>query len=360
MAQSIGGAEPHAALQVPAQSRNRVSQLFNDVDTKVYEKFIPFTREQFPYGEGDWVKFQKQNESLQHDLDSRHYRFDDADHEINGRYIVVGDIPAHTREWVRITKVKRKENNRHVYVRKSLTKFTAGDPRQRSQAEDFKNEIECLKKCKNDHDHIIRFIESYTDRRHIGLILLPLCDMNLKEFMKKHSAQGSMHIYKRELLQFFGCLLHAMCFVVQRCIRHRDLKPENILVKLDGDGPQKRPRPIVCDFGLAVAWREGENGISYNNTNGTSKYMAPEVRKHPPQQHDHRTDVWPLGCVFAELHAVTSGVKLQAFTDKVVPYPSSYDGKREKVLNEIDRITKDFGNQQQMSPKRKELIDLMV
>jgi serine/threonine-protein kinase len=74
---------------------------------------------------------------------------------------------------------------------------------------------------------------------------------------------------------------------------HRDMKPSNVLVEA-GTG-----RPVLIDFGLALAQRAGEEGPM--SLAGTPLYMAPE--QWSPESHEisAATDVYGFGAMAFEL-----------------------------------------------------------
>src|ERR1700723_2651549 len=76
-----------------------------------------------------------------------------------------------------------------------------------------------------------------------------------------------------------------------RHIVHRDIKPSNIIIT--GRGVAK-----IVDFGLARVINSASSQQSIR-TSGTAAYMSPEQAMG--KSLDHRTDVWSLGVVLAEM-----------------------------------------------------------
>ncbi len=76
---------------------------------------------------------------------------------------------------------------------------------------------------------------------------------------------------------------------------HRDLKPANIMV-------DKKRRPLVMDFGLALREDEGESRMTQSGTiMGTPAYMSPEQVKGDIDDVDAQADIYSLGIILYEL-----------------------------------------------------------
>jgi serine/threonine protein kinase/Tol biopolymer transport system component len=73
----------------------------------------------------------------------------------------------------------------------------------------------------------------------------------------------------------------------ERGVIHRDVKPDNIIVDRKG-------RPIVTDFGIAVSSKEQVASNDLDSFSGTPAYMSPE-QIDGPNEIDHRSDVYSLG-----------------------------------------------------------------
>ncbi|MGB7188859.1 MAG: protein kinase, partial [Acidobacteriaceae bacterium] len=71
---------------------------------------------------------------------------------------------------------------------------------------------------------------------------------------------------------------------------HRDIKPSNVMLTASGG-------VRIVDFGLASA--ANSETASQTGMAGTIAYMSPEQAMG--NEFDHRTDIWALGCVLAEM-----------------------------------------------------------
>jgi formylglycine-generating enzyme required for sulfatase activity len=97
---------------------------------------------------------------------------------------------------------------------------------------------------------------------------------------------------EQAIVAILRALLHALGHAHQHGVVHRDVKPENVLFdKLD--------RPLLADFGIALATRHFERVTREGSTMGSSGYMSPEqARGHDL---DGRADLYSLGVVAYEM-----------------------------------------------------------
>lgn len=161
----------------------------------------------------------------------------------------------------------------------------------------FEKELRNLKKL--SHPHIIELIGSYTDPRFVGIIMSPVADCNLRDFLNPGPSNftGQLSL----LRNFFGCLAAALCYLHENCIRHKDIKPANILVK--------DHQVYLADFGISLDWTElGESTTLGPSTAITHRYCAPEVAELYPR--NSSSDLWSLGCVFLEIWTVIKGLTI--------------------------------------------------
>lgn len=166
----------------------------------------------------------------------------------------------------------------HVVSRLSLRQYALkriprGQSFKQNQAaiRTFENELGALKIL--SHKHLVKLVGSYTDHDHIGLIMTPVADMNLEQYL--NASEQDCPDRKNCLRQFFGCLAAGVEYLHSQKIRHKDIKPKNVLVLLNYQ------RVLLTDFGTAHNWSDDTGGSSSGTIHEafTTRYCAPEVFK---------------------------------------------------------------------------------
>jgi len=135
-----------------------------------------------------------------------------------------------------------------------------------------------------DHPNIIRFIESFEDRRCI-YICLEICvggEMFTRIVeAKSFTEELASHCTKQMLL--------AINYLHQNRIMHRDLKPENWLLATK-EPVTEAPLKLI-DFGISKRFTPG---VKAKTQAGTPNYVAPEVLAGA---YDEKCDIWSLGII---------------------------------------------------------------
>lgn len=153
------------------------------------------------------------------------------------------------------------------------------------------------------HTHIANIIFTYEElpqnewqKGAIGIIMEPVADCNLKEFMEMIDSRVPRKLSDQEyqaLKRWFNCLASGLAFIHSKRIRHKDIKPANILIKGD--------KVYYSDFGISEKFPDN---LVTSKTVGdpfprTPMYCAPEVAAEQPR--GRKADVFSLGCVFLEM-----------------------------------------------------------
>lgn len=196
----------------------------------------------------------------------------------------------------------------HVVSRLSLQQYALKSiPRGQSFKRDrvairsFENELMSLKHL--SHKHLVKLIGSYTDQDHVGLLMTPIADMNLADYLS--APEQDCPDRKNCLRQFFGCLAAGVEYLHSQKIRHKDIKPENVLVL------RNSRRVLLTDFGTAHNWSDDDRGTSSGSIHEafTERYCAPEV--YGRKRRNESSDIWSLGCIFLEMSTVLSDLTVR-------------------------------------------------
>ncbi|KAL8658968.1 MAG: hypothetical protein Q9202_007348 [Teloschistes flavicans] len=192
-----------------------------------------------------------------------------------------------------------------VWSRMSLRCFARKQFLRKKSAKDdqavlkrFEHELSSLKRL--SHEHLVKMIGSYTDKRTFAFIMDLVADMNLYTLLERY--EQVHHEWAPSLRSYFGCLANAVGYLHSQRIRHRDLKPENILIK--------DFKVYIADFGSALDWSHAMIDTTADaNVPITARYMAPEVANWQPR--NSASDMWSLGVVYLEMLTVLLGQSLR-------------------------------------------------
>jgi serine/threonine protein kinase len=217
------------------------------------------------------------------------------------------------------------------YARKLIRR---GRTFQRDQKilKDFERELGTLKKLSH-HRHIVQLIGSYTDPRYVGLIMTPVAECDLKEFLNSCGPDGKSNPQSRKsfMRSFFGCLTSALSYLHDNTIRHKDIKPQNVLVA--------QHTVYLTDFGISLDWSEVGKETTTGPTPRTARYCAPEVYENAPR--NTASDMWSLGCIFLEIWTVLKGetvADLYAFLEESGALSSCYHLNRDTTFKWMDKL----------------------
>lgn len=111
---------------------------------------------------------------------------------------------------------------------------------------------------------------------------------DLKMFMDGRKGQLEPHIVK----DFTRQLLCGLAYCHSHRVLHRDLKPQNLLID------RQNGKLKLCDFGLARSFNLAPAVLTREVV--TLWYRPPEILLGN-QQYTTHADMWPSGCIFAEM-----------------------------------------------------------
>ena len=165
-------------------------------------------------------------------------------------------------------------------------------------ARQFRREMQALKRVR--HEHLVQIMGSYTDRMFYGILMEPVADCNLQNYLLSISPADIP-----SLRSFFGCLAGTLAYLHSMRIHHMDLKLENILVW--------NGAIFVADFGSSHDWAKAERSTTWQNVPKTARYMPPELARDTHAPRNSATDIWSLGVVFLEMASVLRGFSVAKF-----------------------------------------------
>ena len=166
----------------------------------------------------------------------------------------------------------------------------ARDPQGRTPAEDAEDmvtrfEREARTIARLDHPHIVSIFDvgrTEDSRLYYVMPYLPNGDLSTRDLREDDAA----------IVAVVRALCRALGYAHTLGVVHRDVKPENVLFdKLD--------RPLLADFGIALATHQSARVTREGSTMGSSGYMSPEQARGLTI--DGRADLYSLGVVAYEM-----------------------------------------------------------
>ena len=112
----------------------------------------------------------------------------------------------------------------------------------------------------------------------------------------------------QKLRGWFACLSAALQYLHETGVRHKDIKPANIVIDASGSA-------LLTDFGISRLFPPGTPHITNDQWVHTAEYASPEMMKGPKELRSDPSDVFSLGCVFAEMATVLLRGDLESFSD---------------------------------------------
>lgn len=135
------------------------------------------------------------------------------------------------------------------------------------------------------HPNIVRLIESF-DQKYLVFDLVVggelMAEIETREFYSEADASYCMQQ-----------ILEAINYCHKKGVIHSDLKPQNILLTSKTKGAAIK----IADFGLAKVVSGDER--SWFGSDGTAKYMAPEIYRE--EEYGKPVDIWACGIICKQL-----------------------------------------------------------
>ena len=158
------------------------------------------------------------------------------------------------------------------------------------------------------HSHIVRVIGTYTLGKELSILMYPVADYNLEDFLDQTPNCYGLESEPSRLLSMessFRCLVSAIYTIHTSLIKHMDIKPQNILVRRQWQNPvitnikNIRYHIYLTDFGISRSYEKLEDAETDGPTSYTRKYAAREVVEDDTR--GFPADIFSLGCVFLEI-----------------------------------------------------------
>jgi len=192
--------------------------------------------------------------------------------------------------------------SKKTYARKTIR--SRASHHTTSYISQLQNELRVLKDL--DHPHLIKLVGYYTTHTSFYIIMSPVGDVNLADYMHGHS---STTLTQNFFLGWMSCLASAVEYLHDENIHHRDIKPQNVLVKGQDI--------FLTDLGNAKLLLD-PNSASAGKMIITPMYCAPETISEGLQ--DCKADIFSLGCVFTEMYSQYFGQSPQDLESYTVDF----------------------------------------
>lgn len=153
------------------------------------------------------------------------------------------------------------------------------------------SEVEHLQRLQ--YSHIVRIVGTYKLRKSLVILLYPVAEQNLEEFMDDIAEleQDDPQHDKELLPTFCGCLSSALSFLHSMNVKPMKIKPKNLLV----GHIKELSKVYIADFGIARSYKSATEAFTDSLTSFTRMYAAPDVILRNVR--GYTADIFSLGCV---------------------------------------------------------------
>ena len=143
-------------------------------------------------------------------------------------------------------------------------------------------ELEVIMKL--DHPNIVRFYETYQDKKYLHIVM-EYCSGG--ELLNRIIDKGNMN--EDEARNIMKKIFSVIKYIHEKGVVHRDLKLENFLFSDKSEAAEIK----LIDFGLSRTF-DYSNTLRLDSVVGTPFYVAPEILTG---NYDYRCDYWSLGVI---------------------------------------------------------------
>ena len=125
-------------------------------------------------------------------------------------------------------------------------------------------------------------------------LILPLCDINLKEYLNRiNMLRNHVGLSAEEVYEIAQQLLNGLFALHQMNIIHRDLKLTNIFIQLLPNGKIKIK---IGDLGISKMVMKETNTLI-----GSWESLVPQADIEESKYYSHKVDIWGFGVILFEL-----------------------------------------------------------
>ncbi|KAL2355817.1 kinase-like domain-containing protein, partial [Cryomyces antarcticus] len=154
---------------------------------------------------------------------------------------------------------------------------------------------------------------SYMVGKKFSILTFPLADADVAHYLRMVESSTPGLYSRGYFVKHPSCLSAAVSFIHGGGIKHMDIKPQNIFVRRSTKPafPDDLVEVYLTDFGISRTVHDLNASATDGSTGKTEMYCSPEIAAGEPR--GKATDVFSLGCVFAEMLTVMEGETLDNF-----------------------------------------------
>jgi len=180
------------------------------------------------------------------------------------------------------------------------------------------------------HTHIIHVLGTYEHTPKSGMssfsiLMFPVGDRDLSQFLLELGETLEKMVpgtgyddetsqYRAWLRRWFLCLISGLSYIHSKGIRHQDIKPSNII--------HRGEYILFTDFSSSGRFQPGSTTSTESPSRASDMYSAPEVldrldENDQYKRHGTGSDIFSLGCVFAEMLSVLCCYPVRKLQDEL-------------------------------------------